>query len=206
MITGIAILSVSARRDETARVRTHADVDAPLVAAARGGDRRAFDTLYRRYVDLAWRRLTRLVGPTAEREDLLQQVFLEAYRALPRFRGEAAFATFFHRIVVNVAYEHLRRRRRTPRPAFDDGAIDELIAPGLTPEAAAREREELVAALSFLARLKPKKRVAFVLRVVEGLSLEEIAALVGARAAAVGQRVKHAQRELAAMMTRREGR
>jgi RNA polymerase sigma-70 factor (ECF subfamily) len=169
-----------------------------LVRAAAEGDRRAFDELYRAHVGSAYRLLTRLVGPVPERDDLIQQVFLEAFRALPRFRGEASFGTWLHRIVVRLAYRHLRRQRRA---AWDE-VPEELAAATVSPEHAARRQEELRRALAYLALLKPKKRIAYVLRVVEGMSLEEIGELVGANAPAVGQRVKHAQRELAAMVDR----
>jgi DNA-directed RNA polymerase specialized sigma24 family protein len=78
----------------------------------------------------------------------------------------------------------------------------ELVAPGSSPEAAVRERQELLLAFSRLDALKPKKRVAFVLNVVEGLSLEEMARLLDTDARTLGQRVACAKRELAAMFER----
>jgi RNA polymerase sigma-70 factor (ECF subfamily) len=175
-----------------------ADATAELVRRAAAGDRRAFDELYRQHVNAAHRLLTRLVGPVPERDDLIQQVFLEAFRALPQFRGDAMFGTWLHRIVVRLAYRHLRRQRRL---SWDE-VTDELAAATASPEHATRRNEELRRALGYLSMLKPKKRIAYVLRVVEGLSLEEIGALVGANAPAIGQRVKHAQRELAVMVER----
>jgi RNA polymerase sigma-70 factor, ECF subfamily len=175
------------------------DADGTLVAACREGDERAFAALYHRHVAWVWGRLTTLLGPVAEREDLVQQVFLEVHRAIPAFRGDAAFTTFLFRIVAHVAYQHLRRTRRRP-PAFGDGALDELVAPGVSPEAALRERQELERTFGMLARIKPKKRIALLLRTVEGLALEEIASIVGARLSAVAHRVRHAQRELAALV------
>ncbi len=179
--------------------------DSSLVDRAVAGDPRAFDTLYHRHVDWVWRRLTCLVGPVAEREDLVQQVFLAVHRALPGFRFDAAFSTFLFRIVGNVAYQHLKRARRRP-PSFGPEALDELVAPDASPEAALHERQELERTFTMLAHLKPKKRIALLLRTVEGLSLDQVAAIVGARAAAVAQRVRHAQRELAALAERHERR
>jgi RNA polymerase sigma-70 factor (ECF subfamily) len=180
------------------------DGDAAIVARALGGDRRAFDELYRLHVDRVARLMARLVGAPPDREDLVQQVFLEAFRALDHFRGEAAFGTWLYRIAVNVAHDHLRRVRRRPDEAIPDAALDQLVAPTEDPEQTARQRQELARALALLDKLKPKKRIAFVLRTVEGLSLDEIGAMVGAAAPAVGQRVKHAQRELATMIARQE--
>ena len=180
--------------------------DAPLVAAARAGDRRSFRELYLRHLDDVYGRMTRLVGPVAERDDLVQQVFIDVYQALARFRGEASFSTFLHRITINVAYEHLRRRRRSadrdlPLP---DEELDRLIATGASPEARAAERERLARVFRLLAALKPKLRVAFVLVAIEGLSLAEAAALVGAERDAVKQRVLHARRALAERLARVE--
>ncbi len=182
------------------------DDDSSLIERIRRGDRRAFDLLFRRHADDVHRRMTRLVGPDPDREDLVQEVFVAAFRGIGRFRGEAAFSTWLYRVVVNVAYGHLRKRRRIPIDL--ETAIDaELLMAGeVSPETAASQREELVRALVFLDRLKPKKRIAFVLRVVEGLSLEEIGVIVKARPAAVGQRVRHAKRELDEMLAREKRR
>lgn len=198
VLSGLVLLATRVSQREAAPAAPAGD-DRRLCEAAAGGDRNAFEELYRRHADAVYRRMTRLVGPVAEREDLVQHVFFDAYRALPGFRGEAAFSTFLYRIVVNVAYDHLRKRKHL---TLGDEELATLVAPGLSPEAAAREREQMARALRCLAALKPQKRIAYVLRVVEGLSLDEIGVLVGANAPAVGQRVKHAQRELEAMVDR----
>jgi RNA polymerase sigma-70 factor (ECF subfamily) len=188
------------------RPRTGDDeaTDAALVARAAIGDRRAFDELYRRHVDMVYRRLTRLVGPVPERDDLAQEVFVDLYKALPSFRGEAAFGTFVYRVVVNIAYEHLARltRQRNRTTSLEPAQLEELVALDGDPEARTRHGELLAEALELLSTLTPEKRIAFVLRVVEGLPLEEIGVLVGASAAAVGQRVKFAEREMAARRER----
>src|SRR6185503_1943479 len=179
--------------------RAAAEEDARLIAAALAGDRRPFAELYRRHIESVYARLTRIVGPVPERDDLLQQIFLDVHRALPRFRGEASFSTFLHRIVVNVAYEHLERQRRRGGRALPlDGAwVDGLVAPGASPEEQARQRRELADALRHLEALPPKKRIAFVLVTIEGLSLDAAGALVGAEPETVKQRVLSARREIA---------
>lgn len=175
--------------------------DLVLVEAARTGDHAAFTSLYHRHAGWVFARLTRLIGPGPDREDLLQQVFLELHRALPSFRGDASLTTFLHRITVNVAFDHLRRRGRRPLDYSPD-ALDELIDGSPSPEERARRRDELRQALDFLERLKPAKRIAFVLVAVEGLSLDDAAALVGANTPAVKQRVLHARRELLTLIDR----
>ena len=188
-------------------------IDLALVLGVVGGprpmrpdpDREAgFEEIYARHVDAVYARLTRLVGPVAEREDLTQEVFLGLHRALPGFRGEAALSTLLYRITVNVACEHLRRRGRRPTVGLDDATLAALVAPEPTPEATARRREEVARVLRALDRIKPRKRVALLLRVVDGLSLEEIGAIVDATPETVAKRVQHGMRELTAHLARAE--
>jgi RNA polymerase sigma-70 factor (ECF subfamily) len=179
--------------------------DPELVLAATTGDDSAFGEIYTRYADRVFARVTHLIGPTQEREDVFQQVFLQLHRALPRFRGEASLSTFLYRITANVAYDHLRRRGRRAAE-HDAGALDALITGDPTPEDRARRREELAQIFALLGQIKPKKRLAFVLVAIEGLSLAEAADQLGAHAEAVKQRVLHARRELVALMERDERR
>jgi len=106
--------------------------DDALVAAARNGDHAAYAELYQRYAGRVYARLTQLVGPTGDREDLLQQVFFELYRALPQFRSESSIGTFIHGIAAHTALDHLRRRQRRPRD-FTDVELDDLIDGDATP-------------------------------------------------------------------------
>lgn len=178
--------------------------DMTLARAAAAGDRRAFADLYRRHLDSVYARVTRMVGPVPERDDLVQQIFLDLHRALPRFRGDAALTTFLHRIVLNVACEHLERRRRgrARSEPLDDRQLETLTAPGASPEQRARQRQELRRLFQHLEHLSPKRRAAFVLVAVEGLPLEDAAALLNASAPAIKQRVLEARRELAEAMDR----
>lgn len=165
------------------------------------GDEDAFEEIYRAHVDEVWRRLTRILGPVGEREDLTQEVFLRLHRALPTFRGEAQLGTLLHRIAINTAYDHLRRRGRRP-VTIDDAVLDDLVSTLPSPSAQAEAREELRRVFACLAKIKPKKRIALLLRVVDGLSFEAIAELVDATPDAVAKRVQHGQRELDALLAR----
>ena len=198
MIAAIAAL-VGLRAAEPDAVR---DGDAELVARHRAGDPAAFATMYRTHVAGVYRRLSRILGPVAERDDLTQDVFLALHRALVGFRGEARLATLIHRIAINKACEFLRRRSRRPTTPTDARFFEELHAVTATPEAHVIASDELVRVFACLARIKPKKRVALVLRIVDGLSFEEIAQLVDATPDAVAKRVQHGQRELDALLER----
>jgi RNA polymerase sigma-70 factor (ECF subfamily) len=152
-------------------VRQCPSIDGELVAAAVTGDAGAFTELYELHADRVFAQLTRLIGPVPDREDAMQQVFLALHRALPRFRGDSSLTTFLGRITINIAYDRLRRRVRL------DGDPN--------PEDRVRRREELRHIFELLEDLTPNKRIAFVLVVVEGLSLVEAAELVGAKPEAV---------------------
>jgi RNA polymerase sigma-70 factor, ECF subfamily len=185
--------------------RTPPALDAELATAAAIGDAEAFGELYTRYADRVFARITHLIGPGSDREDVLQQVFLELHRALPRFRGDAAVSTFLYRITINVAFDHLRRRKRRAGD-HDPAALDALIDGDPTPEDRARRRQQLAQVFALLEQIKPAKRVAFVLVAVEGMSLAEAAELIGASPDAVKQRVLHARRELVELLAASERR
>lgn len=193
---------MSAARTMLAPIAAPLDEGA-LVAAACLGDHGAYTALYQRYAVRVHARLTQLVGPTCDREDLVQQVFLELHRALPRFRAESSIGTFIHSITVHVALDHLRRRSRRPSD-FTTEELDELIDGSPTPEDRARRHDELSEVLALLERIKPAKRIAFALVAIAGLSLDEAAEIVEVSADVIKQRVLRTRRELVAMLSRTE--
>jgi RNA polymerase sigma-70 factor, ECF subfamily len=182
-----------------------ADDDQALVAAARDGDRRAFTQLFQRHVDRVRTQLTRMIGPVPERDDLVQQIFLSLHQGLAGFRADSLLTTFLHRITVNAAYDHLRSRRRaTVSMSISPNDLDSLLGPGLDARARVQARDELARMFGLLSWLTAKKRIAFVLVAVEGLSLAEAAKLVDAEEDTVKQRVLAARRELARRMSRED--
>ena len=170
--------------------------DESLVALVRQGDDEAFRSLYQRHVHRVHARLTRLLGPASEIEDLVQRVFWSFFLALPRYRGDASVSAFLHGILTRVAYDALRKRKRTPSRPFREAELEQLLSPQQDPETRARAREGVAALYSALDQLKPTQRVAFVLHAIEELSLVEIAALTDAQPRTVGQRVAAARRKL----------
>ena len=190
------------------RGRPQAEIvsDEAMVARALTGDRCAFEALYERHVTWVWRWLTRLLGADPEREDLAQHIFSEVFDTLDRFRGDARFRTFLYRIVVNVAVDQMKRRSRRAQRNVAAELAEGVPDPARSPEENAELRELVTSTFDLLERIKPKKRVAFLLRVVEGLSLEEVAEIVEASVPTVAQRVRHASIELRALRARRDGR
>src|SRR6201999_140825 len=100
------------------------DDEGALIARHRAGDREAFATMYRTPAAAVYRRLSRILGPVPERDDLTQDVFLALHRALPPFRGEARLTTLIHRIAINKACEHLRRNARRPATPTESAVFD----------------------------------------------------------------------------------
>ncbi len=175
--------------------------DEELIGQAQKGDPRAMQRLYQRHADMVYRRLTHLVGPDPEREDILQEVFLDFFRRLSSFRGEASLSTYLQRVAANKACDHLKRRyRQRPQTPLSDREV----CPAPSPEQRAQGGEDAELFWRCLDELKPKKRIALVLRVVEGLTLKEIAEQVDATVHTVAQRIRHARMELVQLIKERK--
>jgi RNA polymerase sigma factor (sigma-70 family) len=171
------------------------------IDACRRGDRQALESVLRDQAPALERLFARLTGSSAEIEDLLQATFVAAIRAFPRFRGEASVRTWLARIAVGIFQESLRRSDRRLRARLtvvrDDDAADERL-----PDQQADARRRLSRIFSHLENVAPKKRIAFLLHVVDGRPIEEVAALMGASRPATKSRVFWARRELVAKVRR----
>lgn len=144
--------------------------DAELVARHVAGDPEAFGELFRRHKDRMWAVALRTTGQRELAADCVQDAFLSAYRRAASFRGEAAFTTWLHRIVVNACLDRLRRERPT-RELPDEG----LPAPG----DAHASTEAVLDVRAALARLPEEQRAALVLVDMHGLPVAEVAAVLG---------------------------
>ena len=164
-----------------------------LVERARQNDSAAFRALFQAHVGGVHRIVYRMVGPASDLDDMVQTVFVEAFRSLPAFRGEALFSTWLARIAVRVTMHGVRRR--PPRAlALDEQQEPRLDAAGPKRMVAAREGLAMLQAL--LAELRPKRRAAFVLHVLEGYSMDEVGAILNASTAAIKVRVHDARRHI----------
>ena len=155
--------------------------DLELVAEVKQGSAVAFRTLYYRHVDAVFGLVTRIIGPRrADREDVVQEVFLEAYRSLSRFRGESSFSTWLHRIAINVAYTHLRRSLRTKEEVYRDAYSASPFEDRL-PDCGERlvdARRAVHRMFELIDQLSPKNRIVFVLYEFEGLTLDNISGIL----------------------------
>jgi RNA polymerase sigma-70 factor (ECF subfamily) len=170
-------------------------VEQALVRRARAGDREAFDGLVRLHFGRVYALLFRMLQNHEDAEDLAQESFVRAWRALPSYREEAAFATWVGRIGIHLAAEHHRRRGRSLRL---DADVDEDLWPSAAAETGAESgNSELVAALSrALDRLPARLRAAIVLRTLEERDYSDIGRLLGVRPGTARTHVMQARKLL----------
>jgi RNA polymerase sigma-70 factor, ECF subfamily len=181
--------------------------DALLVDRAKRGDVRAFEMLVVKYQ----RRVERLIGRMVRDVDLVQDIaqesFIRAYRALPQFRGEAAFYTWLYRIAVNTAKKTLMDMKRDPlifesaRGLGEDGEetsrVENELTDGETPEAVLASKEIAAAVNAAIEALSEDLRQAITLREIEGLSYEEIADVMNCPIGTVRSRIFRAREAIA---------
>jgi RNA polymerase sigma-70 factor (ECF subfamily) len=172
---------------------------ADQIEACRRGDRAALEAVFRAHAEPLARLLTRIVGPSVDAEDLLQDTFAAAIPAFRRFRGEASVKTWLHRIAINVAHQHLRRPRHRREVALSD---PETVARDAEPTSGPELRELTQRLYRHLGALDAAKRIAFVLYAIEEYTVDEIAVLTGASRAATKSRIFWARRALLRRMRR----
>jgi RNA polymerase sigma-70 factor, ECF subfamily len=190
------LLVLSSIREDDRRGPAPA-IETDPIAACRRGDRGALDAVFRAHALGLARLLTRILGPSADVEDLLQETFAAAIGAFPRFRGEASVKTWLHRIAIHVARQDLRRPRHRREVELADAGEHEATTE-LSPE-----RRELARRLyAHLDAIDATKRIALVLYVIEEHTVDEIAALMGASRAATRSRILWARRKLMRRMRR----
>jgi RNA polymerase sigma-70 factor (ECF subfamily) len=188
----------------TLGVRTEREYDQLLVERVQAGDKRAFDVLVSKYQRRLMRLVSRLVHDPAEAEDVVQETFIKAYRALRHFRGDAAFYTWLYRIGINTAKNHLvtqGRRAATSSDAdaeqaesFDDGT---KLRDNNTPESVLASKQIAATVNAAMDVLPIELRTAIVLREIEGLSYEEISEIMACPIGTVRSRIFRAREVIA---------
>ena len=181
------------------------EVDQQLVERAQRGDKRAFELLVLKYQRKLGRLLSRFVRDPAEVEDVTQEAFIKAYRALPSFRGESAFYTWLYRIAINTAKNYLVAigRRAPTSTGFDHEEAENFedadqLRDANTPESE-MEGKEIAATVNRAMDALPKDlRTAITLREIEGLSYEEIASVMNCPVGTVRSRIFRARDAIAA--------
>ena len=175
--------------------------DSGLIRAARAGDREAFGLLVERHRDAVWRTVRRTLGSTADAEDAVQEVFIRALVGLDRFDLRYPFAPWILRIAANYCIDRLRRRKTDRTRLWSDLSeseerrVLERMSTLPHPEEGDRGRY-LELARGLLERLPAKRRMAFVLREIEGRDYAEVAAALGVPETTARVRVWRARQEL----------
>lgn len=172
----------------------HSDytTDVALAEQAAAGNRSAQREVFRALRGVVHAALYRVLGSNEQMEDLLQDVFVEIFRSLSRYRGESKLTSWAAPIAARVAYHHLRSKR---------ARNDQVIVPFQlhvvgSPEDHAQHREGLQHLYRLLRRMSPEQHLAFALFTVDGRSIEEIAALTESSTVAVKNRISRARRKL----------
>ena len=158
------------------------EADKELVRQVQEGNKRAFDLLVLKYQRRIMRLLARMINDPAEVEDVAQETFVKAYRALPQFRGDSNFYTWLYRIAINSARNWQAARHRRPYQLNEykneEGEtfnLEDTLTDNNTPELELASREVAQTVQKTIEALAPELRTAIVLREMEGLSYEEIA-------------------------------
>jgi len=170
--------------------------DDRLVALFQRGDEEAFDRLVERHRRRMYSLACRLASPL-EAEDLAQEIFIAAYRALPGFRGDSRFSTWLYRIAVHVCSHYVRRRRLDTTELDDQEADGER---GHDPERSAISTELQERVRAAIEQLPYKLRLVVVLRDLHGLSYDEIAQVVGCPIGTVRSRLHYATQRLETLL------
>ena len=180
------------------------EIDQQLVERAQRGDKRAFELLVVKYQRKLARLLSRFIRDAAEVEDVAQEAFIKAYRALPSFRGDSAFYTWLYRIGINAAKNYLvAKGRRAPTTTeydaeeaegFDDG--DQLRDIN-TPENMLMSKQVAHVVNAEIDRLPAELRTAITLREIEGMSYEDIASVMDCPIGTVRSRIFRAREAIA---------
>ncbi|OHX14754.1 RNA polymerase sigma factor RpoE [Chromobacterium sphagni] len=181
------------------------DIDQQLVERAQRGEKRAFDLLVAKYQRRLARLLSRFIRDGSDIEDVTQEAFIKAYRALPSFRGESAFYTWLYRIGINTAKNFLSANGRRPvvnsEIEDEDGESFDMASqiPDMnTPETELMNKEILATVNAAVEALPEELRTAISLREMEGLSYDEIAKVMDCPIGTVRSRIFRAREAIAA--------
>ncbi|UGQ44592.1 RNA polymerase sigma factor RpoE [Massilia endophytica] len=182
---------------------TDREGDQLLVERVQAGERQAFDLLVSKYQRRLMRLVSRIVHDPAEAEDVVQETFIKAFRALRHFRGDSAFYTWLYRIGINTAKNFLVNQGR--RPPTSTEADLEAAAQGEgeplrdinTPESVLASKQIAATVNEAMDALPLDLRTAIVLREIEGLSYEEISAIMGCPIGTVRSRIFRAREVIA---------
>lgn len=185
--------------------------DALLVEGLRAGEEAAYEELIERFSQPVYNLVCRLLSDPEDASDVVQEVFLKVFRGVNSFRAESGLKTWIYRISINAAHNHHRwfHRRKSMEVALDDeqtGGVayeDVLADTGRNPFELAFDRESLALLEEALGQVKPAYRAALILRDVESLSYEEVAAILEVSMGTVKSRIVRGREAMRTILTDR---
>ncbi|HXS29401.1 MAG TPA: RNA polymerase sigma factor RpoE, partial [Steroidobacteraceae bacterium] len=174
--------------------------DLGLVQRVQRGDKTAFDLLVRKYQHKVVKLVSRYMRDQADAEDVAQEAFIKAYRAIPQFRGDSAFYTWLYRIAINTAKNAIVSRDRSPidfdldlQNIEESNSMQARLADAETPESLLQTEEIRETVNRAIEALPEDLRTAIVLRELEGLSYEDIAQAMDCPVGTVRSRIFRAR-------------
>jgi RNA polymerase sigma-70 factor, ECF subfamily len=178
--------------------------DVLLVQRVVGGDRGAFEELYKKYVKKIFNLLYRMTGTAEEAEEITQEVFYQVYKVLPNFQGRSQFYTWIYRIATNVGLQHLKKRIRTKREvAFDDlQDVDYTAssAPSGDPHKESERRSFYGALHESINQLPVNQRMVMILGPIQGHSYQEMAEIMGTSEEVIKGRLHRARENIRTLL------
>ena len=184
-----------AERAGAARTAVRED-DRQAIAACQQGEREAFDRLVERYQRDVYRLCYRYVNNHQDANDMAQDVFLKAYRAIGRFRGDSSFSTWLYRIAVNTCL-NFRAARRLPQ----DELSDQIADGGASAAERLHQAERSAEVRRAVSRLPEKQRATLILKIYQDLTHEEVAGILGSSVGTVKANLFHALANLKKLLT-----
>lgn len=180
--------------------------DGDLIHRIQGGDRAAFEGLYKRYIKKIYGLVFRMVGSAQEAEEVTQEAFLQVYKAIPGFQGKSSFYTWIYRIATNVALQHVKKQSRRRRETSfeealeaDQPTIGGPVAFGC-PEKAAESRDFYQALERAINGLPPNQRVVMILGPIQGHTYEQMAQITGTSEEIIKGRLHRARENIRAWL------
>ena len=188
------------------------DTDAVLVKRVQAGDNRAFDLLFHRYKHRLRSAVSRILDNREDVDDVVQDAFVKAYRALPKFRGDSQFFTWLYRIATNTAKNHLvakaRKHTSSDIDIYEEASSNEYshLQENENPENLLESRELELLIKETVQNLEPELRSAITLREHAGLSYEQIAQIMDCPVGTVRSRIFRARASVSEKIRERENR
>lgn len=204
-MTAVATITMTkpyALQQDSSQTHAHREAgeDLALLTRCMDGDRTAFREIYHGHRARVFSVVSRMVSNDADREEITQEAFLQIFRSIPNFKGTSKLSTWIHRISMNVALQHIRRKQSRIKLHMDGDLSDRSLAQSgvethVSPEEDTMSRQRQAAVERSLHGLSPKKRAVLVLHDFEGIKAGEISEIVNAPVLTVRTRLFYARRE-----------